>query len=230
MPGFTRLESCYSRLIPERVSMDDPSEPVQTIIERLQGDSPTPEDFRRLFDLYYPRVQLFFARRGFSPQDCHDLTQETFLGIYRGIGAFRREARFETWLFKIATNAYRKRLRWGTAEKRDGREVPLESGEEGECAGRIEPPATEPPAGEDLLRRERSRLLREAIEKLPDQMRRCLMLRVYQELKYREIATLLRLSPETVKVHLIQARRRLQAELGPYFYAAIAGKTDEGAT
>jgi RNA polymerase sigma-70 factor (ECF subfamily) len=64
-------------------------------------------------------------------------------------------------------------------------------------------------------------VLREAIEKLPEQMRKCLMLRVYQEMKYREIATLLRLSPETVKVHLFQARRRLREDLGPYFHDAI---------
>jgi RNA polymerase sigma-70 factor (ECF subfamily) len=209
--------------------MDHPSESVQQIVERLQAGPIREEDFRRLFDLYYPRVHHFFARRGFPPQDCLDLTQETFLGIYRGIGTFRREARFETWLFKIAANAYRKRLRWGAAEKREATEVPLASGEEGEGRARHEPSAPQTPAGEDLLRKERSRMLREAIEKLPEQMRRCLMLRVYQEMKYREIATLLRLSPETVKVHLFQARRRLQEELGPYFRGATPEEPDEGA-
>jgi len=196
--------------------MDDPSEPVQAIIERLQAAGPPrEEDFRRLFDRYYPRVLHFFARRGFPPQDCQDLTQETFLGIYRGIGTFRRDARFETWLFTIATNAWRKRLRHGTAGKREGQEVPLEP------EGTPPPDTAEPPADEEMLRRERSRRLREAVEKLPEQMRRCLTLRVYQEMKYREIAALLRLSPETVKVHLFQARKRLREELGPYFADAV---------
>lgn len=209
--------------------MGDPSESVSRMIERLQAGSSREEDFRRLFDLYYARVHGFFAKRGFPPQDCLDLTQETFLGIYRGIGTFRRDARFETWLFKIATNAYRKRLRWGAAEKREAQEVPLEAGGDDDDGHRIEPAAPEPAAGETLLHKERSRMLREAIEKLPEQMRRCLMLRVYQEMKYREIATLLRLSPETVKVHLFQARRRLQEELGPYFRDAIPEEPDEGA-
>ena len=209
--------------------MGDPSESVQGIIERLQAGGSREEDFRRLFDLYYGRVHCFFARRGFPPQDCLDLTQETFLGIYRGIGTFRRDARFETWLFKIATNAYRKRLRSGAAEKREGQEVPLEVDGSAEGGAPNEPAATEPAAGETLLRKERAQLLRGAIEKLPEQMRRCLMLRVYQEMKYREIATLLRLSPETVKVHLFQARRRLQEELGPYFRDAIPDEPGEGA-
>jgi RNA polymerase sigma factor (sigma-70 family) len=80
-----------------------------------------------------------------------------------------------------------------------------------------------------MLRKERTRLLRDAIERLPEQMRKCLVLRVYHEMKYREIATVLKLSPETVKVHLFQARRRLQADLGDYFRDALP-ETEEGTT
>jgi RNA polymerase sigma-70 factor, ECF subfamily len=195
--------------------MGDPSESVQRIIERLQAGPSREEDFRQLFDLYYSRVHHFFAKRGFPPQECLDLTQETFIGIYRGIASFRRDARFETWLFKIATNAYRKRLRWGVAEKRDAVEMSLDCGEESH------EPADPASEEESMLRAERARLLREAVEKLPEQMRRCLMLRVYQDMRYREIATVMRLSPETVKVHLFQARRRLREDLGSYFHDAI---------
>ena len=78
-----------------------------------------------------------------------------------------------------------------------------------------------PNPGQAALDHERSRLLREAIERLPEQMRKCLMLRVYQDLKYREIAVVVRLSIETVKAHLFAARRRLQQELGDYFHDAL---------
>ncbi|HSS50135.1 MAG TPA: sigma-70 family RNA polymerase sigma factor, partial [Thermoanaerobaculia bacterium] len=160
--------------------------------------------------------------------DCLDLTQETFLGIYKGIGAFRRDSSFETWLFKIATNAYRKRLRWGVAGKRGAPEVPLEEG--GEEGGAMETlAATDRPApGEEMLRRERSLVLRQAMDRLPEQMRKCLVLRVDHEMAYKEIAVVLRLSPETVKVHLARARRRLQEELGPYFESSLA-HIEEGA-
>jgi RNA polymerase sigma-70 factor (ECF subfamily) len=168
------------------------------------------ENFRLLCDLFHRPLYHFFSKRGLPAQDCLDLTQETFLGIYRGIGTFRRDARFETWLFKIATNSFRKRLRWGTADKRTGEEVPLEADPSGGTA-----------TGEGMFQRERARLLRDAIERLPEQMRKCLILRVYHELKYREIGTVLRLSPETVKAHLFQARRRLQEELGDYFRDAV---------
>jgi RNA polymerase sigma-70 factor (ECF subfamily) len=202
--------------------MLDTAEPVPKVIEELQAGISVEENFRLLCDLYHRRLYHFFAKRGFPPQDCLDLTQETFLGIYRGIGSFRRDARFETWLFKVATNAFRKRLRWGAADKRVGEEVSLEARDDAadrSLGERV--PASGPVPGDEVLQKESTRLLREAIEGLPEQMRKCLILRVYHEMKYREIGTVLRLSPETVKVHLLQARRKLQAELGDYFRDAL---------
>jgi RNA polymerase sigma-70 factor, ECF subfamily len=201
--------------------MSDRAESVQKIIEELQAGISVEENFRLLCDLYHRPLYHFFSKRGFSPQDCLDLTQETFLGIYRGIGSFRQDARFETWLFKVATNAFRKRLRWGTADKRTGQEVSLEAETDDDRGLEERVPSPGPVPGEGALQKERARLLRDAIEGLPEQMRKCLILRVYHELKYREIGTVLRLSPETVKVHLFQARKRLQTELGDYFRDAI---------
>ena len=198
------------------------SERVEAILRELQAGAPPEERFRRLFEIYYGPLRSFFARRGFSPEDCEELTQETFLGIYTGIGAFRGEAGFETWMWKIANNTWRKRRRWWSAEKRVAEEVPLDEGgdlEETPLAVQVRETAPDP--GQAAIDRERSRLLREAIEGLPEQMRKCLMLRIYQDLKYREIAVVVRLSIETVKAHLFAARRRLQQELGDYFHEAL---------
>jgi RNA polymerase sigma-70 factor (ECF subfamily) len=194
------------------------SEAVRKILDELQAGVRPEEAFRRLFEIYSSPLYRFFARRGFSPEDCRELTQETFLGIYTGIGSFRGEAGFETWMWKIATNAYRKRRRLRSAGKRTGEEVSLDG--TGEAAEGT--PSTLPGPDEEALSRERSRVLREAIDELPAQMRRCLVLRVDQDLKYREIAAVLRLSTETVKAHLFQARKRLQEELGDYFHDALS--------
>ena len=189
---------------------------VRQILAEMQSGSTREEHFRRLVDLYYTPVYQVFAKRGFQADDCLDLTQETFLGIYTGIGSFRREADFDTWLFKIAMNAFRKRLRWRSADKRRGEEVSIDGDEDDEAAP-VPLASPEPAPAEAALQRERSRVLRDAMDKLPEQMRRCMRLRVEQDLKYREIAVALRLSPETVKAHLFQARKRLQEMLGPYF-------------
>ncbi len=209
-PGYILKSSKNTCSIAER------GEIVDGILEKLRAGSAVDEGFRRLHDLYYGPLRQFFSNRGFSPEECLDLTQETFLGIYTGIGSFRREAGFDTWLFKIATNAYRKRRRQLSTEKRTGEEVPLDGIEElaQPAAAGCSTPATAAPEAE-VLDKERVRLLREAVRELPERMRKCVILRIYQERKYREISVIMNLSTETVKAHLYQARCRLQRELGP---------------
>ena len=69
------------------------------------------------------------------------------------------------------------------------------------------------------MRRERLAALREAIAELSPKQRLCMELRVYQERSVQEIAVVLRISPETVKAHLFQARQRLWEKLHPIFGA-----------
>ena len=202
--------------------MSETDASLQRIVADLQAGRAVEESFRLLCDRFHRPVYRFFARRGFPDADCLDLTQETFLGIYRGIGLFRRDAPFTVWLFKVATNTYRKRLRRQEAGMRAAEEVPLSSGPEMEDDRPVFQPVAEGPLpGASLFQAERARLLREAVHRLPDQMRKCLILNVYHEFKVREIAQLLHLSPETVKVHLFQARRRLRKALGPHFAGSL---------
>ena len=83
--------------------------------------------------------------------------------------------------------------------------------------------ATKIPAEQlsEVLEDERQHAMREAIRELPDQMRRCLTLRVYQDLSYREIATVMKLKIDTVKAHLFQARARLKKNLSSYSEDAL---------
>jgi RNA polymerase sigma-70 factor (ECF subfamily) len=195
------------------------SEPIEPLIQRLRDGTGREESFRTLFDRFYWPLFRFFEHRGFSTEECQDLIQETFIRVYRGIEAFRGEARWEHWLFRIAANTAIKALRHRAAAKRAGQEVPLEGEDEGDlqatgtggsALGTAEPLR-------QLLGKERRDLLLEAIEGLPGQMRRCVRLRVLQDLDYHEIAELLQLSPSTVKVQLFKARKRLQMELGSSF-------------
>jgi len=202
----------YNRRLVKPERPDDRGASAGAIFEELQAGSRREENFHRLFDLYYGRVVRFFAKRGIPAEDCRDLAQDTFVGIYRGIGAFRGEAELDAWIFKIAANLYRKRLRWGAAEKRAGTDVAQPAEILGDGPAAI--PAEGSAPDSRILDQERSRLLRAAVQTLPDQMRNCLILRVYYDLKYREIATAMRISIETVKAHLFQARQRLKESLG----------------
>ncbi len=180
---------------------------VNRAIEQLRSGIDKEQSFRIVFDRYYVPVQKFFAKRVFSAEDRLDLTQETFLRVYKGIGSFRGEAQFGTWLFRIAHNTYLKWLR-----RADRPEFPLG----GEDDDQIDdgPVSEDPSPLDQALGHQRHELVQQAIEDLPDQMRRCTQLRVEQDLSYGEIATTLRLSVQTVKVHLFQARKKLRKSLG----------------
>ena len=194
---------------------------INRLVEEWQAGVDREENFRRLFERYYRPVYRFFEKRGLPSDESHDLTEETFIRVYRGMQSFRHEARFDTWLFQIAANTYRKALRHQSALKRAGKNVPLEipNEQEGAEPGDTKPADSFATAGplDEVLEKEKRRLLREAMDELPRQMRRCVMLRVYQELSYQEISIVLRLSTETVKAHLFQARQRLKGRLADYF-------------
>lgn len=179
---------------------------VEAILDKLRAGESVDQGFRRLYELYYRPVCQFFSNRGFPPDECLDLTQETFFRIYTGVGGFRREAGFDTWLFTVATNVFRKHLRKGAAGKRAGQEVPMEAA--------AELPQADPSPEDEVQRKERVRRLREAVTRLPEQQRRCVILYLEGH-KYREVAVLLKVSTETVKAHIHHAKRRLREELGP---------------
>jgi RNA polymerase sigma-70 factor (ECF subfamily) len=175
--------------------------------------------FRQIYLLYYRRMRWLFERRGLSAEECKDLVQDTFLKVHLNLASFRGDRSFEGWLFTIAKNLYQNRRRALFTQKRSACEVHLDAAREGEPA---EAPTEslrsddEEPLGR-MLAEERSRLLHEAMESLPKQMRHCVMLRVDRDLKYREIADLLDVSVDTVKAHLFQARQHLRERLGDYF-------------
>lgn len=173
------------------------------------GEEPRPR-FEKLFERYSRPVSFFFARRGFSRDECRDLTQETFLGVCRGIERFRGGTDVEKWLYTIAINVWRNEVRRRSTEKRAAKEVSLDKilGTAKEIEGRqdVDPLKA-------VLVEERHDLLHQAIRELPDQMRQCLILRIDQQLKYGEIATVMRISINTVKSQLFQAREKLRTRL-----------------
>ncbi len=192
---------------------EDKERIARAVLGFQRGEDPD-RCFRTIFDHYYPVVQKFFSRRAPSPEDRLDLTQETFFRVYKGLKGFRREADFGTWLFRIAFNTH---LKWRDRTRSDEPTgaIPQVVGEtdvswEGDEWVSVTP---QPTPLDDSLRQERRQMLHDAIEELPGQMRRCTRLRIYQDLSYREIAAVLKLSIETVKVHLFQARKKLKAEL-----------------
>jgi RNA polymerase sigma-70 factor (ECF subfamily) len=185
------------------------------LIEQIQAGLRVEESSEKLYKRFRPGVRSFFLRKSFSPQESDDLTQDVFLRVFKGIDTFRRETRFERWLWEIAAHIYFNEVRRRRTEKRDGLEQSLDSGvetEEGLGPG-IALQSTEPSPEEEVVGRVQSQALQTALQGLPDQMRRCCILRYGQGLTYKEIAVVMNTSVTTVKAHLSQARKRLSADL-----------------
>jgi len=193
-------------------------DPVELIREIKQGLN-VEDNFHWLFERHYSQLLRFFRRRGFYAEDCRDLTQETFVSVYKGLKDLRQEEQFEGWLFAIAHNVCCDMFERLAAQKRSGTLLPLEA--EGQTdgrpglAGRIAGRDADPLAA--ALEKEKVEKLREALQHLPQQMRRCAQLRVVHELSYAEIAALMGISVNTVKAHLHQAQKNLHAQLSSYF-------------
>jgi len=188
---------------------------IERAIAELQNGADGEQNFRLIFDFYYRALNAFFRRKTFSAEQADDLTQETFLRVYNKIGQFRGDAPFEAWLWQIANNLFRKSLARDQTLKRAGETVSLDDDEHDAADVYLHDKKAANPLTE-ILRAEQKGELRAAIEDLPEQMRKCISLRVFQDLSYGEIAVVMRISPQTVKTHLFQARKQLRERLGEY--------------
>jgi RNA polymerase sigma-70 factor (ECF subfamily) len=143
-----------------------------------------------------------------SDEEARDVAQEAFLKAYQAIGTFKKEARFSSWLYQIATNLCRDRLR----RRKTRATVSLEALEE---SGPVMV-ETRPGAHERLLEWDLARAVRRAIDELPEEQREVVILKEYQDLTFLEIAQALDVPVSTVKTRLYrglgQLRLRLERE------------------
>ena len=193
-------------------------DPVELIHEIKQGLN-VEANFHWLFERHYPQILRFFRRKGFYPEECRDLTQETFVSVYKGLKDLRQAEQFEHWLFAIAHNVWCSEIESRTAQKRSATLLSLEDeGESGErlpLVARLADTSADPLT--QTMEKEKLERLREALQQLPQQMRRCTQLRVAHDLSYAEIAALMSISVNTVKAHLHQAQQALRARLSSDF-------------
>ena len=172
-------------------------------------------DLYLIFDRCYDDVHGFFSRRGFGADEVGDLIQETFVEVVRSWPTYRGDAPIEGWVLGIASNVFKGTLRYRARTKRNAEVLSLEEFVQGKSIRRITDDSKDP-LGRSLAA-ERASFLRRAMNRLPAEQRHCLVLRIYQDLSYREISELLLISTEAAKSRVFQARRRLRDELSDHF-------------
>jgi RNA polymerase sigma-70 factor (ECF subfamily) len=146
-----------------------------------------------------------------------DLAQETFARVYLNRTKFQAGKKFSTWLYAIATNLARDRIRW----LKRHRHVSLESAREDDEAGlqHVLPSGDRTPR-EHLEAEERAAAVRGALAELPEDLRVPLVLAEYEEQSHAEIAVVLECSPKAVEMRIYRARQQLRASLAPFLSEA----------
>jgi RNA polymerase sigma-70 factor (ECF subfamily) len=141
-----------------------------------------------------------------TEEDARDLCQEAFLKAYRALGSFKREARFSSWLYQIALNLCRDRMR-----RRRGRTMlSLDAMDDEGASLRLcqEPSPLELAEGGAL-----ARVVAAAVSGLPDEQREVIVLKEYQDLTFLEIAQILDVPLSTVKTRLYRGLGQLRLRL-----------------
>jgi RNA polymerase sigma-70 factor, ECF subfamily len=138
-----------------------------------------------------------------------DVAQEAFMRAHQALGTFDLARPFGPWISRIAAN-----LAVNHVRSPEAREEPLPE-------GHAENPATGQGPLDDVLEGEARAVLERALDHLPPEQRAVFVLRVMDELSYREIADALQVSLGTVMSRLSRARERLRQALGPYLGPAV---------
>ncbi|MBE3595100.1 MAG: sigma-70 family RNA polymerase sigma factor [Candidatus Carbobacillus altaicus] len=176
------------------------------------------DQFAKLIACYEGRLR-HFIKQYLTAYHMHDmvddLLQETFLKAYHHIHDFRDdEAQFSTWLYTIAKNTVLSELR---------RSYHQDLAYDDQLLARR--PAPEKQPEQSAVLKETAQYVQDAIQTLPERQRACVVLREYEELDYKDIASRLGLSVSSVKSLLFRARQSLRQKLEPY----VLEKTPEGA-
>jgi len=167
--------------------------------------------FEYLVQKYRRPMISFMYRMAHNSAVAEDLAQEVFLRVYRSRSNYEPSAKFSTWLYRIATNL-------GVNHARDTRherpenitnldEPDAETGQTLDLADKA------PNIEEEILRRERLTAIRKKVEALPERQKMAVLMHKYQQMDYKQIAEVLKLSESATKSLLFRAYETLRTQL-----------------
>lgn len=163
-------------------------------------------EFLQLYETYQPRIVRYLAGL-VGPDEAEDLSQQVFLRAGQNLAGFRGEAQVSTWLYRIASNAAIDRIR--SASYRHGAdEIQLDTMADEDQIG-VETKDIRSPVEASLYQKDRLQCFLGYVDRLPFNYRVVVLLNEVEELSTREIAQVLGVSHETVKIRLHRGRARL---------------------
>ena len=172
----------------------------ELILKFKQGDKST---FRPLVEKYQDSVINTCYRFLRNKEEAEEAAQEVFLKVYLSLDSYQPKSKFSTWLFKIVVNFCLNKLR----DKKKFLSFQLEEDL---------PSSPEDQPDRSLEKEELKRLVRDAIDSLPENQRTAILLNKYEDLSYQDMAKILDCSVSAVESRLCRAKENLKKKLDPY--------------
>ncbi|MGO9368922.1 MAG: RNA polymerase sigma factor [Terriglobales bacterium] len=167
--------------------------------------------FDYLVQKYRRPLVSFMYRMARNTAAAEDLAQEVFLRVYRSRQTYEASAKFTTWLYRIATNLAVNHAR-DTRHERPEVTVSLDEPDE-ETGTTLDVADGAVTAEESLVRRERTLAIRAKVEALPERQKLAVIMHKYQQMDYKQIAEVLKLSESATKSLLFRAYETLREQL-----------------
>jgi RNA polymerase sigma-70 factor (ECF subfamily) len=172
------------------------------------GDEPA---FEYLVQKYRRAMVSFMYRMTHNSAAAEDLAQEVFLRVYRSRTGYEASAKFTTWLYRIATNLAVNHAR-DTRHERPDNQVSLDEPDE-ETGTTMDVADNSLTVEQAILRRERMEAIRAKVQNLPERQRMAVIMHKYQQMDYKQIAEVLKLSESATKSLLFRAYETLREQL-----------------
>ena len=200
----TRKEGVASARVADWNALTD----AEIMLRVSEGDD---QGFNYLIEKYRKPIIHFMFRMVHNQAVAEELAQEVFLRVYRSRQTYRAEARFTTWLYRIATNLGVNHAR-DTKHERAAQNVYLDQPDP-ETGTTPDVADSTPSVEHDLVRNERMRAIRQHVMALPERQRMAVLMHKYQGMDYKQIGEVLKLSESATKSLLFRAYQTLRERL-----------------
>ena len=201
--------------VPQQASLEAdaglPGEGLSDAELMLQVKAGNDSAFEYLVQKYRRPMLNFMYRMAHNSAAAEDLAQEVFLRVYRSRESYEATAKFSTWLYRIATNLAVNHAR-DTRPERPENTVSLDEPDD-ESGRTLDLPDRTPSAEQQLMQRERLAAIRKRVQALPERQRIAVVMHKYQQMDYRQIADVLKLSESATKSLLFRAYESLREQL-----------------
>ena len=170
-------------------------------------------DFTQVYQEFHPKILRYLERLTGDKEEARDLVQDVFLKVDHGLSKFEGRSSLSTWIYRIATNVSNDRFRSASFQKEKKQTVTDDFVEENKEDKNILTGERETSAEQQLERKEMSSCINRYIYDLNEDYQKVLVLSEYEGLKNKEIASILGITLDTVKIRIHRGRVQLKKRM-----------------